>query len=257
MPIHDWTRVDTGLFHDFHQCWTAALSDVLNTGGLPSEYFALLEQNVSDPAPDKLTRRLSSLDLEPTDGNRAGSALAVAAAPPRARVVRRNEVDIYAGKANRITVRHRHGDVVAVIAVVSPGNKATWAEFRAFVEKSSDLIHQGVHLLVVDLFPPGPRDPSGVHKAIWDQFTDDDFTPPPDKPLTAVAYDAGPPQVAYVEPIAVGDALPEMPLFLKPESYVPAPLEAAYQAAWAAFPAALKPLLAAPPPGEQSGQGKA
>ena len=21
MPIHDWTRLEAGDFHDFHQCW--------------------------------------------------------------------------------------------------------------------------------------------------------------------------------------------------------------------------------------------
>jgi hypothetical protein len=40
--------------------------------------------------------------------------------------------------------------------------------------------------------------------------------------------------------------LPDMPLFLKPEAYVPAPLEATYQTTWAVFPAALKGLLEAP-----------
>jgi hypothetical protein len=51
--------------------------------------------------------------------------------------------------------------------------------------------------------------------------------------------------VAYVEPVAVGDALPDMPLFLTPDRYVPCPLEAAYQATWAVFPPALRgPLLA-------------
>ena len=55
--------------------------------------------------------------------------------------------------------------------------------------------------------------------------------------------DAGPPRVAYVNFLAVNDALPEMPLFLKPEFYVPAPLEATYQTTWAVFPAALKGLL--------------
>jgi hypothetical protein len=25
MPIHDWTRVDAGLFHDFRQDWTIEL----------------------------------------------------------------------------------------------------------------------------------------------------------------------------------------------------------------------------------------
>jgi hypothetical protein len=40
---------------------------------------------------------------------------------------------------------------------------------------------------------------------------------PADKPLTLAAYDAGPPIVAYVETIGVGDHLKEMPFFLRPE----------------------------------------
>ena len=47
-------------------------------------------------------------------------------------------------------------------------------------------------------------------------------------------------------PIAVGEVLPEMPLFLEPEKYVPAPLESTYQAAWAVFPTPLKDALLAP-----------
>ena len=41
---------------------------------------------------------------------------------------------------------------------------------------------------------------------------------PPDKPLTTVAY-AAEPTTAYVEPVAVGEVLPEMPLFLGPGFY--------------------------------------
>jgi hypothetical protein len=41
---------------------------------------------------------------------------------------------------------------------------------------------------------------------------------------------------AYVEPVAVGDPLPEMPLFLEPELYVPVPLETTYTSAFAAVP---------------------
>lgn len=157
--------------------------------------------------------------------------------------MRRREAEIYAGQANRVTVRHRHGDVVAVIEIVSPGNKGSRAEFRAFVQKSVDLIRQGVNLLVIDLFAPGPRDPQGIHKAIWDEFQDEDVAPPPDKPFTVAAYDAGPTQSAYVEFIGVGDPLPSMSLFLRPEFYVPAPLEQTYQTTWEVFPAALKGLL--------------
>ena len=245
MPIHDWTRVDSGLFHHFHENWTTVLCTALNAGGLPPDYFALLEQNIRGPIPDVLTLQLAPGTARPSEGS---AGLAVTAIPPRARLVKRSEADIYAGKANRITVRHRHGDVVAVLEIMSPGNKGSRAEFRAFLQKSADLLRQGVHLLVVDLFPPGPRDPNGVAKAIWDEFVEEDFELPPDKPLTLVAYDAGPPRVAYVEPVAVGDVLPEMPLFLKPEWYVPAPLEATYQTTWNVFPAALKGLLEGPPP---------
>lgn len=238
MPVHDWTRVDAGLFHAFHHRWIDAISDALNGGVLPSEYFALPEQNIRGPVPDVLALKLAAEDDEPGTGG-----VAVATAPPQTRIVRRAEADIYAARANRITVRHRHGEIVAVIEIVSPGNKASRAEFSAFVKKSAELIRQNVHVLIIDLFPPTPRDPQGIHKAIWDEFVEEDFALPPDKPLTLAAYDAGPPRVAYVESIAVGDRLPDMPLFLRPEIYVPAPLEATYATTWSVFPAALKGLL--------------
>jgi hypothetical protein len=240
MPIHDWTRVDAGLFHDFHQSWTVALRNALNAGILPPDYFALVEQRVRGPIPDVLT-----LELSPGSTNAGLDDLTstVATAQPRTRLIRRSEPRVYASKANRITVRHRHGKVVAVIEVVSPGNKASRAEFRAFIEKTADLIQQGVHLLMIDLFPPGPRDPQGLHKALWDEFQEEEIQLPADKPLTLAAYDAGPPPVAYVDFVAVGETLPEMPLFLQPERYVKAPLEATYQATWATFPAVLKGLL--------------
>jgi hypothetical protein len=30
MPVHDWTRVDAGIFHDFHNAWITELRNVLN-----------------------------------------------------------------------------------------------------------------------------------------------------------------------------------------------------------------------------------
>lgn len=186
------------------------------------------------------------LSPQPEETGPDVAGLAVATVPPHARHVKRNESDIYAEKANRITVRHRHAEVVAVIEIVSPGSKASRNQLKAFVAKSVELMRLGIHLLLIDLFPPGKRDPQGIHRAVWDEFEEDDFIPPPDKPLTLAAYDAGPPRVAYVEPVGVGDMLPDRPLFLKPEIYVPTPLEATYQTTWNVFPAALKGLLEAP-----------
>jgi hypothetical protein len=104
-----------------------------------------------------------------------------------------------------------------------------------------------VHLLIVDLFPPSRRDPQGIHKVIWDFLLDEPFELPADKPLTLVSYAVSTETVAYVEPVAVGDALPDMPIFLTGELYVPCPLEATYQAAWHDFPAPLKGPLESPP----------
>ena len=61
MPIHDWTRVDAGIFHHFHQRWIGALTDVLNQRLLPSEYYALAEQQGAGFEPDVLTLKSSSL----------------------------------------------------------------------------------------------------------------------------------------------------------------------------------------------------
>jgi hypothetical protein len=240
VPIHDWTRVDAGLFHHFHQAWTISIAAALNKGVLPPEYFALAEQRIRGPIPDVLTLKLASGNFE---SDSSAGTHAVATAPPQAQVVRRSEAGAYAARANRIAVRHRHGDVVAVLEIVSPGNKATRAECQAFVRKSADLVRQGVHLLIIDPLPPGKRDPEGLARAVWDEFEEEEFQLPPDRPLTLAAIDAGPSPTGYLQGVKVGERLPDMPLFLEPETYVPAPLEATYQTSWDDFPAALKGLL--------------
>ena len=40
MPMHDWTRVDDGVYHDFHIGWIAELRKALNRRVLPNEYHA-------------------------------------------------------------------------------------------------------------------------------------------------------------------------------------------------------------------------
>jgi hypothetical protein len=57
-----------------------------------------------------------------------------------------------------------------------------------------------------------------------------------DKPLTLVSYSASHVKTAFIEPVAVGDKLPEMPLFLEPERYVLVPLASTYDAAWEGVP---------------------
>jgi hypothetical protein len=132
------------------------------------------------------------------------------------------------------------GRIVAVIEIVSPGNKESRAAVRDFVDKTVDFLRQGIHVLIIDLFPPSPRDPSGIHKVIWDEITDEDFAFPEGKDRTLVSYDAGDEKTAYIETVGVGDALPDMPLILSSKLHVMVPLEATYQATWAASPEAYR-----------------
>jgi hypothetical protein len=242
MPIHDWTRVRPNRFHDFHQSWTVAIRNALNAGRLPPGYFAMVEQRAGGPEPDVITLELTPPASPPPPGG-----VAIDTQPPKARFVSRSEAAGYARKANRITVRHPDGDVVAVLEVVSPGNKDSRHAVRSFARKAVEFLQAGVHLLIVDLFPPGRRDPQGLHKVIWDRLHDEPFALPPDKPLTVAAYAAGTETVAYVEPVAVGDPLPDAPVFLTEDRYVPCPLEATYQAAWDQFPGPLRGPLESPP----------
>ncbi len=242
MPIHDWSRVDHGLFHHFHQRWIAELGDTLNGGALPPEFFALAEQVVGGPIPDVVTLQRRA---RPDDRNDPGG-VAVADCPPQARFITSAELDPYAQKANFIAIRHRLGRVVAVIEIVSPGNKSSLRALRSLVEKAAELLRQGINLLVVDLFPPSSRDPQGLHKALWDEICEEPFALPPDKPLTVAAYSAAEPTTAYVEPVAVGDPLPDLPIFLAPGVYVPAPLESTYAATWAKCPEILRATVSPP-----------
>jgi hypothetical protein len=246
MPMHDWMLVEADLWHDFHQRWTVRICDALNAGVLPADHYAMIEQKVPHKEPDVLTLKLSDRGEDAEDEN---GGVAVAAAPPRVRLTRRNEnaPAYYVRKANRIAVRHRRGEVVSVVELVSPGNKQNKKKFQDFVSKAVAFLNQSVSLLIIDVFPPTKRDPFGIHKAIWDEFDEEDFAFPRGKNRTLASYDAGPPQVAYVENIGVGDALPEMPIFLRSDVYVNAPLESTYQSAWDAFPRQLKPLLAGSP----------
>ena len=237
MPIHDWTRVEAGTFHNFHLLWVASVTNRLNKGVLPPGFFAMAEQIVGRPEADVVGLWRGPA---PRPGHEPAGGVAIEEAPPRTQFVLPAESEKYARRANRVAVRHRAGEVVAVVEVVSPGNKDSRHAIRAFTEKAADLIRQGVNLLVIDLFPPTPRDPNGIHPAIWDEITDQPFELPAGKPLTLAAYMAEPTKTAFVQPAAVGEVLPEMPLFLGPGRYVVVPLEATYQATWDELPAELK-----------------
>jgi hypothetical protein len=261
MPIHDWTRVDAGIFHDFHHSWIRAIKRVLNERVLPAEYYALAEQHGAGFEPDVLTLRAgvaSASDEGPTDrpaarrteqGNGPENGPGgLKVAEPRVKFRAETDLEFYRRKQNVVAVRHVSGDeLVAVVEIVSKGNKSGRTPFEDFVRKAVRLLQHRVHLLIVDLQPPTPRDPQGIHGAIWDAVAGQDYVRPEDEPLTLAAYESGASIRAFVEPVAVSDPLIDMPLYLEPSRYVAVPLEETYRNAFDDVPRRWRRVLEAEP----------
>jgi hypothetical protein len=158
-------------------------------------------------------------------------------AEPRVRITAETDLEFYRRKQNVVAVRHVSGDaLVAIIEIVSKGNKSGRKAFEDFVRKAAEFLSHQVHLLILDLQPTTPRDPQGIHGAIWDEVAGEEYVRPADKPLTLAAYEAGAGVRAFIEPVGVGDVLIDMPLFLEPGRYVAVPLEETYRAAFDSVP---------------------
>lgn len=243
MPIHDWTRVSAGTFHHFHNACMNEISNALNGGLLPKNFYAMTEQFAGDVGPDVLALHAGRADDVPEEGPPGAST--VATAPPKVRFTAEAESAFYVAKQRSLVIRHASDDrVVALIEIVSQGNKSNRRRFRAFLDKAVAALSQGCHLLLIDVQPPTSRDPQDIHGALWAEISDDNYQAPPEKPLTLAAYAASLPTTrAYIEQVAVGDALPSMPLFLSASSYIQVPLEKSYESAYRGVPEKYRAVL--------------
>jgi hypothetical protein len=243
MPIHDWSSVEAGVFHYFHMRWIAAICDALNMGILPRNYYAMGEQQTPEYELGVLALYDAQLGNdrggtdESTQSARDDALGGVLLAPPKVSVIAEAETERYRRKQNAVIVRHVRGDqIVAIIEIVSKGNKSTRQSLDQFVKKVGAFLGNGIHLLIVDLQTPGRYDPQGIHGAIWEYIAGQDYVAPVGKPLTVAAYESDRVFRSYVEPVAVADCLPDMPLFLRPGRYINVPLEGTCQNTWDVFP---------------------
>ncbi len=292
MPVHDWTRVNAGTFHDFHSAWITHIKETLNGGLLPKGYYALAEQHAGLGIADILTLQT---DDQATLTPKEAGPVAVAEAPLRVgRKIVAGPNATYRTTRRTLAIRHVNDHrIVALLEILSPANKDRSSSVDDFVDKVHSALRQDCHLLVVDLFPPGPYDPHGIHGSTWETlvvpeycgaslrimsgamptalrghgwavktcprkavgmapttpsgaaphcsgttqtFDSEDYVQSADKPLLLVAYVASSIPEAYLEPIAVGDVLPDMPLFLQSRCHISVPLESTYQAAYRGMP---------------------
>jgi hypothetical protein len=200
MPLHDWSRVDVGIFHDFHIGWTAELVRAFNHGA--AFWYARTAVQGEDGHPFAAEGR--------------------------------GENDQYAQRRRSISIyREDDGQVVARIEMVSPAEKADKCALDCFVSRAATMIQQGVHLLLLDIHPPMRFDLAGVHFALWKVLG---FKAPSDlirPPMTASYRADGLPKTVVVRPLVIGQPLIDMPLMVEPGAVLNVPLEETYMAAYA------------------------
>src|SRR5690348_3533037 len=141
MPMHDWTRVAAGIFHAFHHDWITEIGRALNSGLLPDDYYALPEQQAAGFGPDVLM-----LQTQTAENAVGGGTATVAPTRPQTRFTAETDAEFYRRKKSSIVVRHVSGDrIVAMVEIVSPGNKSTRHAFQAFVQKACELLEHRIH----------------------------------------------------------------------------------------------------------------
>ncbi len=124
--------------------------------------------------------------------------------------------------------------LVGVIELVSPGNKDRPAERRAFATKCASYLAQGVSLIVMDAVTNRTANLHNEILRLMEAATGLDC--PDEVGLYAVAYrpvlrDGREEIDLWKRPLALGAALPTLPLRLTGDLFIPVDFEAAYQEA--------------------------
>lgn len=240
MPIHDWSRVDAGIFHDFHGSWITHIKESLNDGRLPEGYYALAEQHSGNIVPDVVALRRPNSPTPDGDG-----AIATKVNPPVVSVTL-TPTNAYEELRRTLTIRHVSDDqIVGLIEIVSSANKDRPANVESFARKVADALRSDLNVLVIDIIPTKGHDPLGMHGAIWAHFDADPYDMPAGKPLALAAYCAERLPTGYIEPVAIGDNLTQMPMFLDPDWYVNVQLPETYDAAYRGVPQRWKEVIEA------------
>jgi hypothetical protein len=247
MPIHDWSRVEDASFHDFHQAWLAQIRLRLNTGLLTEGYFAHIERHFGRFESNLLALSIPPSAAKPTNGHptrSGGSAgVAVATKPPKAMT------HLTANPTRRSTVAVRESGtrrVVALIELASTANKDRPENVAAYVGKARAALDARVHVVHLDILPPTKFTPIGLGGAIWTAVNGNDYPFTADKPLAADGFQAGRVVELYANALAVGDELPEVPLFLSEEIYIDLPLASTYAEVFASIAPDDRELLSRP-----------
>lgn len=203
-------------WHSFHNSWATYLSSQLNAL-LPAGYFA--EANVQFGV---------EIDVaaQEEQGAAAGTAPAWVSPTPQASY----PFDM-AGVVVEVNIFSRSGgpQLTGAIELVSPANKDRPEHRAAFVSKCLTYLQAGVGLVLVDVVTERQAD---LHRELLARVGAGDAGPGPILSASAfrpVEREGSRMLDVWREPIALGQALPTVPLWLRGGLCLPVELEAAYE----------------------------
>ncbi len=213
----------------FHGRWAAALADALNET-LPQEYFAEFQVTLGTRVEVDVATftEAGAPAANGPDGSTTAVQTRVWTPPVPVAVVPAVfpddfEVQVFSSAAGPV--------LVAAIELVSPGNKDRPEARRAFAAKCAAYLQRGIGLVVVDIV-------TLRHANLHDELitllghTEAAAFPAP-TPLYATAYRPAHRQErneidVWREPLAIGQALPILPLAVRGLGCLPIDLESTY-----------------------------
>ena len=167
-----------------------------------------------------------------SDGSTEGGVATVAWAPPRATLSIPADLPAQDEYEVRVYDSQRGRRLVAAIEIVSPANKDRPEHRRAFVAKCAALLQQQVCVVIVDLVTT--RQFNLYHDLLeLTGRTDPDFGAEPPALYAVTCRSTRPDRDwvldAWFHPLAVGAALPTLPLWLADDFAIPLDLESSYE----------------------------
>jgi hypothetical protein len=202
-------------WHAFHNSWATYISSQLNAL-LPEGYFA--EANVQFGV---------EIDVEAFEEHPARPPQAEWSPPPP---LASFPLELPTAVVEVGVFSRSGGPVLAgAVELVSPANKDRPAHREALVSKCAAYLQSGVGLVLVDVVTDRSGD---LHRELLARLGAGD--PGPGPSLSGSAYravdrDGAPALDVWREPLAVGQRLPTLPLWLRGGLCLPVELEATYQ----------------------------
>lgn len=219
-------------WESFLASWANEIMATLNRDVLPPGYFAETQVHIGSRVEADVASFEQRDAPSRTNWNGNGTALQSWAPPAAALVmpaVFPDEVEI------QVFASETGPTLVAVIELISPGNKDRPETRRAFAAKCAGYLQLGIGLVVVDIVTGRQGNLHDELVRLLEQSDSYRFRPTP--PLYTVAYrplrrDPGGDLIEiWPTPLDVGEGLPTMPLALRGSVTVPLDLESTYQEA--------------------------